>query len=60
MLEIEFVIKEKSLSKLEHYKQHYQQVYPHAKQKGKSVLRHYLKKLNVQIQCQQDELSANG
>lgn len=53
MQEIGFVIKEKSLVQLEYHKKHYQQVYPQAKQKGKIVLRYYLKKLNRQIQKQQ-------
>jgi len=48
------------LKQLEYYKQQYQQVYPHAKQKGKIVWQYYLRKLNGQIQTQQDKLSANG
>lgn len=59
MQKIRLIAKEKSLAQLEYYKQHYQRMYPQAKQKGKIVLRHYLKKLNVQIQRQQEELLAN-
>lgn len=53
MQEIGLIAKGKSLVQLEYYKQHYQRVYPHAKRKGKIVLRYYLKKLNEQIQRQQ-------
>ena len=53
MQEIGLIAREKSLSQLKYYKKHYQQIYPHAKQRGKVVLRYYLKKLNEQIQRQQ-------
>ena len=49
MLEPVFT-KHKSLEELQHLLQHYQQVYPQAKQQGEIVLRQYLKKLNHQIQ----------
>ena len=49
MLEPVFT-KQKNLDQLQHLLKHYQQVYPHAKQQGKIVLRHYIKKLNHQIQ----------
>ena len=42
--------KRKSLEQLQYLLQHYQQIYPQAKQQGKIVLRQYLKKLNHQIQ----------
>ncbi len=49
MLEPVFT-KQKSLEQLQHLLKHYQQVYPQAKQRGKIVLRQYLKKVNYQIQ----------
>ena len=49
MLEPVFT-KQKSLEQLQHLLKHYRQVYPQAKQRGKIVLRQYLKKLNHQIQ----------
>ena len=42
--------KQKSLEQLQHLLKHYQQVYPQAKQRGKMVLRQYLKKVSHQIQ----------
>lgn len=42
--------KQKSLEELQHLLQHYAQVYPQAKRQGKIVLRHYIKKVNHQIQ----------
>jgi hypothetical protein len=60
MQEIGSAIREKSLTQLKYCKKHYQQVYPHAKQKGKVVLRYYLKKLNRQIQKQQGNLLINS
>ena len=60
MLEIGLITQEKSLSQLQYYKKHYQQVYPHAKQRGKVVLRYYLKKLNGQIQRQQNDTLTNS
>lgn len=53
MQKIGLLAKEKSLAQLEYYKQNYQRVYPHAKQKEKLVLRYYLKKLNKLIQKHQ-------
>ncbi len=49
MLEPVFT-KQKSLEQLQHFLKYYQQVYPQAKQRGKVVLRYYLRKLNYQIQ----------
>ncbi len=49
MLEPVFT-KQKSLEQLQHLLKHYLQVYPQAKQRGKIVLRQYLKKVNYQIQ----------
>jgi hypothetical protein len=49
MLEPVFT-KQKSLEQLQYLLKHYQQVYPQAKQRGKVVLRHYIKKVNHQIQ----------
>ncbi len=60
MQEIGLLAKEKSLEELEYHKKHYQQVYPQAKQKGKIVLRYYLKKLNRQIQKHQENLLINS
>lgn len=61
MQEIGLLTKAKSLEELEYYKQHYQQVYPQAKQRGKIVLRSYLKKLNKLIQkYQQNDTLINS
>lgn len=40
---------QKSLAQIQHYKVHYQRVYPQANKKGKPVLRIHLLKLNRQI-----------
>ena len=42
--------KPKSLEQLQHLLKHYQQIYPQAKQQGKIVLQHYIRKLNHKIQ----------
>lgn len=49
MLEPVFT-KQKTLEEMQYLLQHYQQIYPQAKQQGLKVLRQYLKKLNHQIQ----------
>lgn len=60
MLEIGFLTKQRSLEQLQYYKAHYQRLYPQAKQQGKIILRHHIKKLNAQIQRQQDESVDNS
>lgn len=60
MLEIGFSTKQRSLEQLQYYKAHYQRLYPQAKQQGKIILRHHLKKLNAQIERQQDESVDNS
>lgn len=50
MPELRFTTKQKSLAQLQELIEHYQQVYPQAKQRGKIVLRQYFKKVNYQIQ----------
>ncbi len=41
---------QKSLSELHYFLKHYQEIYPQAKLRGKTVLRHYLRKVNYRIQ----------
>ncbi|KJH69506.1 hypothetical protein UH38_23410 [Aliterella atlantica CENA595] len=60
MQEISFATKQRSLSQLQYYKAHYQRLYPQAKHQGKIILRHHLKKLNAQIERQQDESVDNS
>lgn len=50
MQELGFTSKQKSLDELQYLLQHYQEIYPQAKLRGKVVLNSYLKKLNYQIQ----------
>jgi hypothetical protein len=42
--------KQKSLSQLQYLLEHYKQVYPQAKHRGKIVLRQYFKRVNFQVQ----------
>lgn len=56
MQEISLATKQRSLEQLQYYKAHYQRLYPQAKQQGKIILRHHIKKLNAQIERQQDKL----
>ncbi len=60
MLEISFATKQRSLEQLQYYKAHYQRLYPQAKQQGKIILRHHIKKLNEQIKCKQNDLLVNS
>lgn len=60
MQQISFATKQRSLSQLQYFKAHYQRLYPQAKQQGKIILRHHIKKLNAQIERQQDELVDNS
>ena len=59
MQEISLATKQRSLEQLQYYKAHYQRLYPQAKQQGKIILRHHIKKLNAQSERQQDESVTN-